>query len=337
MFDLYNSRNYIIIKDKIELKQAQFVELCRYIILEDNNVIYIWEKEASKWVKYRYVMFGSSKEKDDEITGNLAYMSFYNYCGRSEIERMKNILSPIPIWESYEQMHYANIDFLGQKLYQNIYEFDANSAFTYGVMQLPQGFEPLKDYMQELFDKKQEATNPIIRSKYKNLQNYLIGYFARIKAFIRVRSDIIMRSNENIMLRMSEIANKKGNVYLSNTDSIVTDDIGAEVMQKYIGDKVGQFKLSKKADRLCYKSPNAYQIGDKLVYSGVKYFARINTDFFEDKYARQEGNLIEGFDFQLEAEDEMSIRLCRCRYGQIDVYVANPLGELLDVITYKIS
>lgn len=337
MISLTSSKNYILVKNKKELELAKTCDICRYIIWEDNNIIYIWSKQFGKWVKEKYVAFGNDKEKDDETTGLQAYQSFYAYCGKEEIERMKHIFTPIPMWESYEQMHYANIDYLGEKIYQPIYEFDANSAFTYGTLQLPKGFEPLKEYMVGLFEQKKIAKNKITRSKYKNLQNYLVGYFARIKDFVRVRSEIIRASNLNIQMRMAEIVSKKGSVYLSNTDSIVTNEIGAEIMEKYKGDGVGQFKLSTFTDKLYYKSPNAYQLGEKVVYSGVSYFARKHTDFFKERYAEQIGSLIKPFDFAIEATNETYYKLCRVKYGEIIVTVVNRIGEKLDTIIYKLG
>lgn len=337
MINLPKSRNCIVIKSKKELDEAKSCDLCRFIIFEDNNAIYVWTRAFGKWSKERYVAFGEAKEKDETVSGLRAYQSFYYYCGKEEVEKMKHILTPIPIWESYEQMHYANIDFIGEKIMQPIYEFDANSAFTYGVMQLPKGFELLKEYMMELYNKKENTTNKIIRSKYKNLQNFLIGYFARIKEFVKVRSEIIHESNLNIQFRMAEIVKNKGKVYLSNTDSIITDEVGASVMEKYKGNGVGQFKLEAITDKLFYKSPNAYQLGDKIIYSGVSYFARKNTDFFKEQYAHQQGNLIQPFDFELEGSDDNYLRLCKIRYGEITVTVTNKIGEVLDILTYKLS
>ena len=337
MISLLSSRNYIIVKNKKEVELAKACDLCRFIILEDNNIIYIWTRSFGKWVKNKYVAFGKEKEKDEETTGLKAYQSFYSYCGEEEIEKMKHIFKPIPMWESYEQMHYANIEFVGEKIYEPIYEFDANSAFTYGTLKLPDGFELLKEYMIGLYNKKESAINKITRSKYKNLQNFLIGYFARIKDFVRVRSEIIHESNLNIQLRMSEIVKNKGKVFLSNTDSIVTDETGAKVMESYKGNGIGQFKLSTITDKLYYKSSNAYQIGDKIVYSGVKYFARKHTDFFEERYAEQKGSFIQAFDFSIEASEEDYYKLCRVEYGEITVTVVNKIGETIDVIKYKLN
>lgn len=334
---LINARNYIVVKNQNELKLAKACDLCSFIIWEDKNCIYLYKRIEYGWTKTKFVQFGKPDEKDETITGRKAYQEFYSYCGKSEIEKMKSALSPIPIWESNEQLHYANLDYAGEKIYKNIYEFDANSAFTYGVLKLPEPFEALKEYMQKLYKLKEKSTNKITRSKYKNLQNYLIGYFARIKEFIRVRSEIIGNSNLNIELRMGEIYKNKGIAFLSNTDSIITDDYGAEVMQKYIGDGVGQFKLKQKADRLFYKSSNAYQIGDKVVYSGLPYFARKHTNFFEDKTARQYGNLIEGFDFKIDVSDESYYKICRVRCGEITVIVCNSIGEEIDRIYYRIG
>lgn len=337
MIKLKSSRNYIVVKTKKELELAKSCDVCGYIILEDKNVIYIWTKTFNKWVKEKYIAFGTSKEKDEETTGLKAYQSFYSYCGKDEVERMKSILSPIPIWESYEQMHFANIDYIQEKIFEPIYEYDVNSAFTYGATKLPDDFELLKEYLTELFEERRKTTNIITKSKYKNLQNYLIGYFARIKDFIRVRSDIIYESNKHIELKMIEVVKNKGKVYLSNTDSIVTDEIGAEVMEKYKGDGLGQFKLSTKTDKLYYKSPNAYQLGDKVIYSGVSYFARQHTDFFNERYAEQKGTLLKSFNFELNLEDENYFKLCRVEFGEIKVNIVNRLGEKIETINYKLG
>lgn len=334
---LINARNYIIVKNKQELSLAKSCDICSFIIWEDKNCIYLWKRNGYKWEKSKYVQFGKDNETDETITGRKAYQEFYHYCGRDEVEKMKSALSPIPIWDSNEQLHFANIDFAQQKIYKNIYEFDANSAFTYGALHLPEEFYLLKEYMQGLFDLKESSTNKITRSKFKNLQNYLIGYFARIKEFVRVRSDIIGNSNNNITTRMAEINKSKGIVYLSNTDSIITDDYGADVMQKYLGNKAGEFKLKQQATRLYYKSSNAYQIGDKVVYSGSPYFARKHTDFFEDKVAIQYGSLVKGFDFRIEASSDDYFKICKVRFDEITVVVCNSLGEEVDRIYYKIG
>lgn len=332
---LFKSRNYIVIKNKLDLIKAKNCDLCRFIIMEDNNIIYIWKRYNNKWEKFRYVLFDKENEKDFETTGLKAYQNFYYYCGSEEVEKMKHILRPINIWESDEQLHYANFEYSNLKIYKNIYEFDANSAFTYGTLQLPKGFDKLKEYMLFLYENKENSTNKITRSKYKNLQNYLIGYFARIKDFISTRSEIIRESNKNILLRMSEINKNKGIVYLSNTDSIVTDDIGNEVMQKHIGKDVGKFKLVKKVNRLYYKSCNIYQLGNDIKYSGVGYFARKHTDFFNDIYATQSGSLIEGFDFEIESSEKEYIKLCKVRFSEIQVSIVNPIGELLKTEYYR--
>lgn len=332
---LSKARTYIIIKNPKELKQAQQNHLCMHIVYEANNCIYIWNRQYTKWFKIVYTMYGKLKELDFDTTGLKAYQSFYYYCGKEEVEKMKLILSPIDVWDSYEQMHYANIDFAGQKIYRDIYEFDANSSFTFGVFQLQKGFERLKEYYDYLYKQKENAKNQIIRQKYKNLQNYLIGYFARVKEFVALRSNIIFNSNMNIVSKMKEIKRNGGEVYLSNTDSIITDDIGNEIMQKYLGTKAGDFKLKTHTDRLFYNSSNSYQIGEKVVYSGVKYFARKYTDFFKELYAEQEGSLVNGYDFDFEYEDEKYKNICRVKNGEIKVKVYNKIGELVDIIFYK--
>lgn len=337
MISLKSSRNYIVVKSKKELELAKTCDVCGYIIWEDNNVIYIWTRINNKWIKEKYVAFGNSKDKDDTVTGLKAYQAFYAYCGEEEVEKMKHIYESIPMWESYEQMHFANVEYIAKKIYKPIYEFDANSAFTYGVLQLPKGFELLKEYMTKLYEHKANAKNSITSSKFKNLQNFLIGYFARIKEFVRVRSEIINESNKNIELRMIDIIKNKGSVFLSNTDSIITDSIGAKVMQKYLGNGVGQFKLATFTDKLFYKSPNAYQLGDKIVYSGVSYFARKHTDFFKELYAEQSGSLIKAFSFTLDLDNDDYIKLCKVEFGEIKVTVINSIGETVDILYYKIG
>lgn len=337
MVKFKSSRNYMIIKDKKELELAKSCDLCLFIIREDNNVIIIWEKLKGKWIVNKYTLFDKTKEKDDEITGLKAYQSFYAYCGKEAVERMKSIYKPIPMWDSYEQMHYSNIEFMGQKLYQPIYEFDANSAFTYGVTKLPEGFELLKEYMLSLYELKEKSINQITRSKYKNLQNFLIGYFARVKELVRVRSEVIYNSNDNIQKHMAKIIKNNGICFISNTDSIVTDNKGAEIMLPILGSELGQFKLSTQTDRLYYKSANVYQLGTKVVYSGVSYFARKHTDFFKEEYAEQQGTLVKGFDFYFNLDNDEYNKLCRVKNGEIQVTIFNKIGEPLNQINYKLG
>lgn len=328
---------YIIAKSKRDIEEAKKASLCSHIIFELGNTIYLWDNFCGVWKDSKYVLIGDTKGIDTETTGVKAYQSFYNYCGKEEVDKMKTIFKPIPIWESYEQMHYHNEEYVGKKIYKTIYEFDANSAFTYGCLQLPKGFEKLKEYMTTLYNLKANTTNKITRSKYKNMQNYLIGYFARIKDFVSVRSEIIKNSNINIMSKMIEIEDSGGVVYLSNTDSIVTDDIGASVMGKYIGNKAGLFKLEHKTDKLCYLSSNAYQIGEKVVYSGIKYFARQHIDLFQDITAEQYGRLVEEDKVVIYEEDKNIYKLCSIKYGCITVLQYNKIGELIGTFKYKME
>lgn len=333
---LSSFRNYIVIKNISELYNAKTNNLCLHIIYEDNNVIHMWDKILGKWVKSVYVAFDDNKEFDYYTSGFKAYQNFYKYCGEEEVERMKHILKPIEVWESEEQIHFANLDFIDEKIYKNIYVFDVNSSFTYGVMQLQAGFEKLKEYFQNLYELKKNAPNRMLRSRYKNLQNYLIGYFARVKEFISLRSEIIRLSNKNIRLKIGEIHKNKGTVYLSSTDSIITDDKGAQIMNKYIGNELGQFKLELKSNKLCYRSSNCYQVGDKIVYSGVGYFARKHVNLFEDVNAVQKGRLIEPYDFII-SDDEDNMKVCKVRYGRIIVTKVNKLKETIDTIVYEIK
>lgn len=328
--------NYIVIKDMSELNEAKRNDICMHIILEKHNIIYMWDKYLGKWIKSTYVAFDDNKERDLETTGFKAYQNFYKYCGKEEVERMKSVLRPMQIWESEEQIHYFNFDYVNEKIYRPIYLFDANSSFTYGVMQLPQGFEKLKEYYQMLYELKRDAPTKMLRSRYKNLQNYLIGYFARVNEFISLRSEIIRLSNTNIRDRIGEIHKNGGIVYLSSTDSIITDTIGARVMKQYVGDELGRFKLEMKTNKLIYKSSNIYQIGNKLVYSGVGYFARKHCNLFEDITAVQKGSLIESYDFCL-TDNEENKKLCKVRFGQIVVTSYNDIGEVIGVNVYQIQ
>lgn len=337
MLNLHTSRNYILVKNKKELEVAKQCDICKYIIYENNNIIYIYTCINNKWVKETYVAFGKDREEDLETNGYEAYQEFYKYCGKSEIERMKLVYPQIPVWESYEQLHYANLDFIQEKLYQPIYEFDANSAFTYGVLQLSSDFDILKEYMLALYEKKKNAKNKITRNRFKNLQNYLIGYFARVKEFVMLRSEIIRLSNLNILHCMADVKAGGGIVYISNTDSIITNSKGADIMQAYIGDEIGQFKIKTICDKLFYKSSNIYQLGNKMIYSGVNYFARQHTDFFKEEYATTVGSLIKGFDFIIEAEDASYTKVCRVKFGQIEVTVINNIGETINKLIYKIG
>lgn len=337
MLKFTNLRNYIIAESQEDVRDAKQVDLCRHIVLEKDNCIYLYNRNGSKWTIERYVFFGNAKDEDMDVTGLQAYVAFYRYCGKDNIDNMKAQLPIMPIWESNEQLHFYNVKYAREKIYKNIYEFDANSAFTYGVMQLPEEFNMLKDYMQGLYDKKQNAANKKERSHYKKLQNFLVGYFARIKEFVYLRSEIIGNCNKYIKKKMNDVRRNGGTVYLSNTDSIVTDDKGAEVLQKCCGEKVGQFKLEMQADKLRYFSSNAYQIGSKVVYSGVGYFAKRHTDLFEDLYGTQRGSLVYGYDSVLNLDEPQYSKLCKVGFGKIEVAVVNALGEPIKKYIYKIQ
>lgn len=336
MFSIPKIRNCIVVKNTRELLLAKQNELCSYIINENRNKITVFRKHFNKWEKTVYTYFGEVKELDEETTGFMSYQYFYSYCKEEEVNKMKNILKEIPIWESEEQMHFSNLDYAGEDIFSDIYCYDVNSSFTYGVLQLPKGFEKLKEYMLLLYERKKNAKNSLTRSKYKNLQNFLIGYFARIKGFISVRSKIIEESNRNITRKMKEILNSNGVIYLSNTDSIITDYKGSLIMDKYVGEEIGDFKFEGKYSKLKYYSPNCYQLDNKLTYSGVGFFAKKHTDLFKEQYAKQDGKLIEQYDFLL-SEDEEYKKICRIKFGKIIVSVFNKLGELLKQIEYKIG
>lgn len=335
-YGLFNSRLCIVIKAKNELANAKRNDLCRYIILEEGNIINLWTRVNLKWQYSKYAVDGEDKDYDNETTGLMAYKRFYSYCGKEEVERMKRVLRPISIWESYEQLHWCNIDYIKTPIYDDIYVFDANSAFTYGAMQLQSDFDILKEYLYSLYKVKEKTIDKLERSKYKNLQNYLIGYFARVSGFIRVRSDIILNSNLNIKRRMVEITDKGGKVYLSNTDSIVTDVIGAEILDKYKGTDVGQFKLEGTHKRLIYKSPNAYQLDNDITYSGMGYFARKEIDLFKGESAKQEGNLIVEDKFMLDCSCDDYKRLCSIKLGEIVVTKTNAIGEVTKITRYRL-
>lgn len=332
---LLNYSNYAIVSNNGQLREAMKNKLCGHIIWERGSNIYIYTRKGLKWDRQKYSMFNKQEEKAEDVTGRMAYQQFYAYCGKEEVERMKLILPPIDAWDSIEQLHYSNVFHADKKIEKDIYEFDANSSFTYGIFNLPKGFEKLKEYTDGLYSKKENAENKVERDKYKRLQNFLVGYFARVKGFVSTRSEIIDISNNNIGERMREIFEAKGVVYLSNTDSIVTDDIGADIMSKYIGKQAGQFKLKGKYDKLYYRSSNCYQIGNDVVWSGVKEFARMNTDFFNDRIAEQYGSLVEGYDFMTTSGSD--VKLCRVRFGVVEVYIYNEIGELLEIKEYYIN
>lgn len=329
--------NYAIVRNAGELRDAMADILCGHIIWERGGTIYLYVRHLNKWLREKYVLFGEDKETDEEVTGRMAYQKFYSYCGKDEVERMKLILPRIDAWDSVEQLHYSNVFHAGEKIEKRIYEFDANSSFTYGIYGLPKGFEKLKEYTATLYSKKENAEDAITRSRYKNLQNFLVGYFARVSGFVSTRSNIIDISNNNIGERMREVVENKGTVYISNTDSIITDDYGADIMGKYLGTAAGDFKLKGTFDRLYYRSSNCYQIGDKVVWSGAKYFARKNTDFFKDRIAEQKGSLIEGYDFVIPEEGSKRVKKCRVKFGSIEVSIYNSIGELVGKKEYRIE
>lgn len=329
-------RNVAVVSNRFELCSAQANPLCRFIIQEANNMIFTFARSGGTWQKSTYIICDEDNDIDFKTTGLEAYRLFYNYCGHDEVERMKLILPPIEIYESCEQMRYANIDYIDEKIYQPIYEYDVNSSFTSGVMHLPKGFEHLKEYMLSLYQKKASAINKVERSRYKNLQNYLVGYFARIKQFIALRSAIIFNSNLNVKNCMHEINRNGGKVFLSNTDSIVTDEKGAEVMQHHLGENVGSFKFVRQADRLCYHSSVVYQIGDNLTYSGVRYFARKHTDLFANISATQYGSFINVVKY-VSNDDDIFKELCFVENGEILVISRNVFGEEVGRYLYKIG
>lgn len=334
---IHSIRNYVVIKSMKELQEAKQVPFCRFIICELSNTITVWNKLFGKWNKTEYTYFGEQKVQDYTVTGHSAYLKFYKYCGKEEVEKMKKILQPIPLWESYEQMHYYNPEFVQTKIHEPIYELDVNSAFTYGVLMLESGFDKLKEYMLYLYDKKKNAIDKITSSKYKNLMNFLIGYFARIKDFVALRSKIIHNSNKNVQANIIRIKQNNGKAYISSTDSIITDKLGFDAMSDYIGTNVGQFKVKQVADKLYYNSSNSYQIGDKVVFSGVKYFARKNTDFFKGLTAVQSGNFIHQDDIDLFEEDKELSKLCRVSLEGVTVSIFNQLGEKINEKYYTIK
>lgn len=334
MQNLPKCRNYIIVKNKQELDEAMKSTLARFIVREYQDNIYIWVRTHGKWSRHIFCTAHDVDKNDFKTTGLEAYLRFYRYCGRDEVERMKQILPAIPKWESTEQLHYYNVEFAQEKIYKPIFVYDVNSAFTLGSLRLPEGFSSLKSYMLDLYEHKKTAETKVIRSKYKNLQNFLIGYFGRIKDFVSTRSEIIRNSNNNVYSKMIEINNNGGTVFLSNTDSIVTDEIGKSVMNKYVSDEVGSFKLEKVASKLCYRSSNAYQIDNNVTYSGVGYYAQFSVNMFEDIFANQTGSLLEGFNFSIENTIKEEQKLCEVKKSCINVVVKNVLGEIIATKKY---
>ena len=334
---LPNTRNYIIIEKDDELYSAMQNMYCRFIIQERANTIFLWHKVQSKWKFYKFSFFGESAKSEDGTRGIEAYQRFYKYCGKEKIEEMKKVLPNIEIWESEEQLHYYNPKYANKLLKGNFYEIDINSSFTNGVLKLSDDFILLKKYMLELYDKKMNAKNKKEKIRNKNLQNFLIGYFARIKDFVSLRSQIIKNSNDYVIEKIALIERSGGVAYLSNTDSIITNDVGYNLLKDFIGDEVGMFKLEIKSNKLYYQSSNCYQIGNKLVYSGVRYFARKHTNLYTGQTAKQNGELIKGYDFDLEALEEEGNNICKIKESKIIVTVYNKIGEEIDRIIYKIN
>ena len=75
-------------------------------------------------------------------------------------------------------------------------------------------------------------------------------------------------------------------------------------------------------------------IGDKIVYSGVQYFAKKHVDLFNEISATQEGSLIRGFNFVIDENKEYT-KVCEVEYGEIIVKQYNFLGELINTFKYK--
>lgn len=334
---LPDTRNYIVIKSLSDLDNAMRNMYCRFIVYEQGNSILVWYKYDIKWLFSKYTIEGESVVSEDNTRGIEAYQRFYKYCGKDEIEKMKTILKPIEIWESEEQLHYANPKYANIPMKGQFFELDVNSSFTYGTLLLSDDFKVLKNYMLELYELKKNARDKNTRTRYKNLQNFLIGYFARVKAFVSLRSEIIKNSNENIISKIALITRNGGTVYLSNTDSIVTDVIGFAIMQPFIGEDVGKFKVEKRAEKLYYNSSNSYQIDNKITYSGMKYFARKNSDLFNEIRATQDGELIKAYNFDIETPIEDMSDICKIKESKITVNIYNKLGEKIETKIYKIN
>ena len=79
MVNLTGSKNYIVVKSKKELELAKTCDICRYIIWEDNNVIYIWTRAFGKWVKEKYVAFDTEKETWSEMEKEAFDKLFHDY------------------------------------------------------------------------------------------------------------------------------------------------------------------------------------------------------------------------------------------------------------------
>lgn len=311
-------------------------ELCRHIIIESGNTIFLYNKYNGKWLKSVYSCYFEPEEKDFSTSGFEAYRLFYDYAGKDEVEKMKSYYNEINIWESFEQFHYYNLEYANEVINNKVYVYDVNSSFTYGALQLPDCFFKLKEYLMILYDKKKLAENKALRARYKNLQNYLIGYFSRVKKLIAVRSQIISKSNSNVKQFIIKIKRKRGKVFLSNTDSITTDEIGRTVLDEYIGSGVGELKLEKTANKFFYKSSNCYQLDDKVIFSGVKTFARKNTDLINGFSAKQYGELIKSYDYEL-TEKSGGIRLCKVDFSEIKVDIYNILFEKVETKIYKLK
>lgn len=316
-----------------EIKMLKEIKLCSGIAFERGEQITLFFKNKTGWTQCDYL---GENDTAFDVSGNSAYRAFYSFCGREEIEKMKKVLPKIEIWESVEQIHYFDFHYAETFIFDKIYEVDVNSSFAYGSLKLSGQFSLLKKYMLMLFAGKRTAATLRERDFFKKMQNYLIGYFARIKDFVSLRSEIIKNSNMHLYSLISKIKSAGGEVYLSSTDSILTNECGFNAVREFLGDGIGQLKLVNVGEKLYYQSSNIYQIDDKVKYSGVGYFARKHTDFFANKIARQSGSLLAGYDFELLNEGSNS-RLCKIGESKIIVDEFNLLGEKLGTKKYTLK
>ena len=185
-------------------------------------------------------------------------------------------------------------------------------------------YRGLLDFVEYEYARKKTSTKEE-RDKHKLILNSLIGIMKYHNVFLRIA---VLE-----YARMYIESLKDENTIMQTVDSIVSLTPRPDLD---IGDNLGQFKLEQVANRLYYRSPNAYQLGDKIVYSGVQYFAKKHVDLFNEISATQEGSLIRGFNFVIDENKEYT-KVCEVEYGEITVKQYNFLGELINTFKYKVD
>lgn len=121
---------------------------------------------------------------------------------------------------------------------------------------------PYKKFVAKYYKGKKNAKTKQERQNYKDILNFLVGYWQRKNCFLR--STIVERQNRRISYFIHKY---KDHVIYSNTDSIVSDIHIPEIEQD-IGDEVGQWKVEDRGEVALMN--NGYQWkGEKPKISGM--------------------------------------------------------------------